>query len=62
MAIEERDMGVLIDQELKFYKHVSAAISNANQTLAIIKRTFDMLDKDLPHIIYKHQVRLHLEY
>ncbi len=44
---EEKDLGILIDDELKFHKHVSAAISKANQTLGIVKRTFDTLDKEL---------------
>ncbi len=59
---EEKDLGVLKDDELKFHKLVSAAISNANQTLGIVKRTFDTLDKELLLIVYKHQVRPHLEY
>ncbi len=60
-VIEKKDLGVLIDEELKFYKHVSAAVSKANQTLVIIKRTFDTLDKELLPIVYKNQVRPHLE-
>ncbi len=61
-VIEEKDLGVLIDKELKFHKDVSEAISTANQTLSIIKRTFDTLEKKLLPIVYKHQVRLYLEY
>ncbi len=59
---EEKDLGVLIDDELKFHKHVSAAISKANHTLGIVKRTFDTLDKELLPIVYKHQIRPHLKY
>ncbi len=59
---EENDLGVLIDDELKFRKHVSAAVLKANQTLGIVKRTFDTLNKELLPIVYKHQVRPHLEY
>ncbi len=51
---EEKDLGVLIDDELKFHKHVSVAISKANQTRDIVKRTFDTLDKELLPIVYKH--------
>ncbi len=61
-VIEEKNLGVLIDEELKFHKHVSAAEPKANQTLGIIKRTFDTLDKELLPIVYKHLVRPHLEY
>ncbi len=59
---EEKDLGFLIDDKLKFLKHVSTAVSKANQTLGIVKRTFDTLDKELLPIVYKHWVRPHLEY
>ncbi len=59
---EEKDLDVLIDEELNFQKHGAAAVSKANQILGIVKRTFDTLDKDLLHIVYKHQVRPHFEY
>ncbi len=58
---EEKDLVVLVDDELKCHKHVSAAISKANQTLDIIKRTFDTLDKEILPIVYKHQIRPHLD-
>ncbi len=57
----EKDLGVQIDEELKFHKHVSAAISKANQTVGIVKRTFDTLDKELLSVVYKHQIRPQLE-
>ncbi len=59
---EEKDLGVMLDDELKFHKHVSATISKANQTLGIVKRTFDKLNKELLSIVYKHQVKPHLKY
>ncbi len=61
-VIEEKGLGVLIDEELKLHKHVSAAVTKANQILGIIKRTFDTLDKELLPIVYKHQVRPHFKY
>ena len=51
-----------MDDELKFHKHVSAAVLKANQTLGIVKRTFSTLDEELLPIVYKHQIRPHLEY
>ncbi len=35
---------IYIHEELKFHKHVSSAVSKANQTLYIVKRTFDTLE------------------
>ncbi len=59
---EEKDLGLLIDEELKFHKHISATVSKSNQIQGIVKRTFDKLDKQPLPIVYKHQVRPHLEY
>ena len=59
---EEKDLGVIIDNELKFHKHVSAAVLKANQTLGIVKKTFSTLDKELLPIVFRHQIRPYLEY
>ncbi len=61
-SVNRRKGPVLIDNELKFHKHVSQAISKAIQTLSIVKMTFDTLDKELLAIVYKHQVRPHLQH
>ena len=58
----EKDLGVLIDNELKFHQHVSATAQKANQVLGIVNRTFETLDEELLPIVYKTQVRPHLEY
>ena len=62
IVTEEKDLGVIIDKELKFHKHVSASVSKANQILGIVKRTFETLDIELLPLVYKCQVRPHLEY
>ena len=59
---DEKDLGVTIDNELKFHKHVSLAVSKANQMLGIAKRTFSELDKETLTTVYKTLVRPHLEY
>ena len=59
---EEKDLGVWIDNELKFHKHVSAAVTKANQILGIANKTFSALDKEIFPYVYKCQVRPHLEY
>ncbi len=61
-VVEEKDLGVLIDDKLKCHRHVSAAVSKANQILGIVKRIFVTLDEELLPLVYKHQVRPHLEY
>jgi len=34
---KEKDLGVIIDEQLKFHDHTSYATSKANRTLGIIK-------------------------
>ena len=59
---EERDLGVIIDEELKFRKHAATAVSKANQILGIIRRSFELLDSVTLPLLFKTLVRPHLEY
>ena len=58
----ERDLGVQIDSELKFRQQAAAAVAKASQVLAVIKRSFEKLDKSTLPLLYKTLVRPHLEY
>ena len=47
---EERDLGVLIDDDLKFHKQTAVAIKKGKSVLGLIKKSFVILDKrTLPH-------------
>ena len=59
---EEKDLGMVMDSELKFLKLVSAAALKTNQLLGIIKRTFTNLPKDILPVMYSTLVRPHLDY
>ena len=61
-ATVERDLGVLIDVDLKFRQHAAAAVAKASQILAVIKRSFSLLDRTTLPLLYKTLVRPHLEY
>ena len=37
---EERDLGVIIDESLKFHRHATVAVKKANTVLGIIKKKF----------------------
>ncbi len=37
---QEKDLGVIIDDQLKFRTHTSNAINKSNKILAIIKKSF----------------------
>ncbi len=58
----EKDLGVQIDNPLKFDIHITDAIKKANSKLGMIKRTFVYLDKDLLTPLYTSLVRPLLEY
>ena len=58
----EKDLGVIVDKNLKFHKHASFAVKKANTILGLIKRSFTVFDhKTLPKL-FKAMVRPHLEY
>ena len=61
-VFEEKDLGVIIDSELKFEEHMSAKIKKANSIFGLIRRSFSFLDCKLFKKLYITFVRPHLEY
>ena len=61
-VFEEKDLGVIIDSELKFEEHMSAKIKKANSIVGLIRRSFSFLDCKLFKKLYITFVRPHLEY
>ena len=59
---EEKDLGVMIDTDLKFHKQTAAAVKKANSSLGLIKKSFALLDQTTLPLLYKSLVRPHLEY
>ena len=57
---EEKDLGVIVDNKLKFHIHTSAAIKKANSILGLIKRSFAELDESTLPTLYTSMVRPHL--
>ena len=61
--IEEiKDIGVVVDKNLKFEKHINAKIETANKILEIIRRTYMFLNIEIFILLYKALVRSHFEY
>ena len=58
----EKDLGIIIDNELKFHVQTSAAVKKANQILGIIKRTIATKNEKTIPLLYITLVRPHLEY
>ena len=61
-ASVEKDLGVKIDNQLKFSEHVQAKVNTANKTLGFIRHSFQYLDKESFTLLYKCLVRPHLEF
>ena len=58
---QEKDIGVIIDSNLEFDKHINAKINKANSMFSII-RSFQFLNHQTFTPLYKSLVRSHLEY
>ena len=58
----ETDLGVCIDNNLKFSDHISAKLAKANKMLQVIRYTFKHLTPDIFKKLYTSIVRPHLEY
>ena len=62
VTLSEKDLGVQMDQDLKFRKQAAAAISKASKIMGVIKKSFQKLDQDTLPILFRTLVRPHLEY
>jgi hypothetical protein len=61
-TLEEKDLGVIVEPDLSFRKHISTAVNKANKIVGVIKRTFDYRENDIINKLYCSLVRPHLEY
>ena len=54
---EEKDFGIIFQENLKFDKQILESVGNANKILGLIKRSFVHLDCDLLLKLFKSMVR-----
>ncbi len=59
---KESDLGLIIDDKLKFENHIESKINKANKIMGLIMRLFSFLDKDMFSKLFKSMVRPHLEF
>ena len=50
-VVSMRDLGVIIDSDLKFHSHVNTAVSKANRILSLLNRSFVNLSTDMLPIL-----------
>ena len=56
-VMEEKDLGAIIDHELKFHQQTAASVKKANRVLGLIKKSFSHLDVTTSPLLYKTLVR-----
>ena len=59
---EEKDLGVIVTNTLKFDRQCAESYKTANKVLGFIYRNFEYKSKDIILPLYKSLVRPHLEY
>ena len=59
---EEKDLGIVIDGHLRLHKQTVAAISEASQMLAVVRRSFGNLNEGTLPLLYRTVARPFLEY
>ena len=58
----EKDIGVMIDDKLKFDIEINSLANKANQIMGVIRRSYEYLDECNFKLLFKGLVRPHLEY
>ncbi|KAF2349853.1 Reverse transcriptase domain [Trinorchestia longiramus] len=59
---QQRDLGVIVTENLKHDKQVEKSVKNASRILGFIARNFEYKSKNIMLSLYKALVRPHLEY
>ena len=57
-----KDLGIYVQDNLKFDKHISLTVNRANRLVGLIKRAFSYLDIETLLILYKTLIRHILDY
>ena len=58
----QKDLGIIVDSELKFHLQTDAAVKKANRILGIISKTIHTKSETTIPLLYTSLVRPHLEY
>ena len=61
-VVEEKDLGIIIDEKLNFHKHILTATKKANSILGCIRRAIKYKDREMIIPLYIAHVRSRLEY
>ena len=59
---EEKDLGIIFSQDLKFRSHIHKITQSANRVLGVIYCTFKYCESIIMRNLYTSLVRPHLDY
>ena len=59
---EIKDLGIMVDKNLRFSNHIIDKVNKVNQIMGIIIRTMVYLNRHNFNLLYASLVRSHLEY
>jgi hypothetical protein len=59
---QEKDIGVLVAENLSFNKHIQNQVNKANSIMELIRRTYTYLDEQSFKYLFQALVRPHIEY
>ena len=59
---QEKDLGVIVEDQLKFHGPTAVAAKKANQILGLIKKSYSSRDPYTITTLYKTIIRPHIEY
>ena len=62
LYVHNKDLGVMVDENLKLHVHMVRVVSRAFQILAVVNKSFVNLDAFTLPLLYKTLVRPHLDY
>ena len=58
----EKDLGILLDHQIDFGKHITQKVKKASRMFVITRRTFRYRDTDTCKPLFVALVRSHIEY
>jgi hypothetical protein len=58
----EKDLGVCVDQELEFSRHIEKQVNTSNKLCGLIRRSYEYLDTEMMKLLFTSVVRLNLEF
>ncbi len=61
-AVKEKDLGVLVDNELKFSDHCRVVVNKCNSIIGQVKRSFKNRERSLMMSIFNMYILPHLDY